>query len=132
MATARRGRDREGRRRALPSRRAPGHGEGQARAHDRRGRRRLAAGQGGGDGALAALAPRAPLRLPLARRHLAAPARRLGIPDPTGTGTIPVAARLDALGLVPLLAEVRRPRRVAQPLLLVTARQVEQRLERAG
>src|SRR5258708_825887 len=40
------------------------------------------------------------------------------------------AARLHALGLACLLGEVRRPRRVAQTLLLVAAREVEQGIER--
>ncbi len=50
MARARRGRDRQGALGALPAGRAQGHGQGQARAHDRRRRRRLAARQGGGHG----------------------------------------------------------------------------------
>ncbi len=50
LAAARRGRDRQGARRALPPGRAQGHGEGQARAHDRRGRRGLAPRQGAGHG----------------------------------------------------------------------------------
>src|SRR5437667_269772 len=52
--------------------------------------------------ALPALAPRAPLALALG--YPAAAAGRLGIPDPTGPGAVPVPARLDALGLSRLLA----------------------------
>ena len=47
VAAQRRGGRRQGDRRALPARRARRDGEGQAGAHDRRGRRRLPAGQGG-------------------------------------------------------------------------------------
>ena len=48
LARARRGGDRQGALRALPPGRAQGDGEGQARAHDRRGRGRLAPRQGAG------------------------------------------------------------------------------------
>ena len=48
LARARRGCDRQGALGAVPAGRAQGDGEGQARAHDRRGARRLAAGQGAG------------------------------------------------------------------------------------
>ena len=49
----RRGRDRQGARRALPARGAQGDGQGQARAHRRLRRGGLAPGQGGGHGRLA-------------------------------------------------------------------------------
>ncbi len=48
LAARRRGGDRQGALRALPPGRAQGHGQGQARAHDRRGRGRLAPRQGAG------------------------------------------------------------------------------------
>ncbi len=46
-------------------------------------------------------------------------------------GAVAVAARLHALGLAALLGEVRRPGGVAEPALLVAAREVEQLVERA-
>ena len=53
VAAGRRGRDRQAPGRALPAGRARRDGEDQARADDRRGRPRLAAGQGGGHARLA-------------------------------------------------------------------------------
>src|SRR3954453_9520016 len=47
-------------------------------------------------------------------------------------GVIAVAAGVRALGLPLLLGEVRRPRRVADPLLLVAAGELEELIERAG
>src|SRR4051812_14482817 len=51
---------------------------------------------------------------------------------PALRGAVAVAAGLHALGLAFLLGEVRRPRRVAEALLLVTAGQGEEGVERAG
>ena len=65
VAAGRRGRDRQAPGRALPPGRAHGHGQDQARAHDRRRRDGLAARQGGEHGRLAD--PR-----PLRRRRRAA------------------------------------------------------------
>ena len=53
VAAGRRGRDRQAPGRAVPAGRARRDGEDQARAHDRRGRARLAARQGGGHARLA-------------------------------------------------------------------------------
>ena len=58
-------------------------------------------------------------------------ATRLRIPGaPAVGGPVAVAARLHALGLAPLLREMRRPRRVAEALLLVAAGELEQGVER--
>ena len=73
VAAGRRGRDRQAPGGALPARRARRDGQDQARAHDRRRRARLAAGQGGGHARLAH--PRAlRRRRPPARGRPLAPA----------------------------------------------------------
>ena len=68
-----------------------------------------------------------------AGRHARRRPAGLRIAGPAAVGRpVAVAAGLDALGLAALLGEVRRPRRVAQALLLVAPRELQQLVERAG
>ena len=135
---ARGGRDRQGTLRALPAGRAQGHGQGQARAHDRRGARRLAPGQGAGHRRCAD--PR-PLRRPGAARRrallraerrreasaggLSGPIRdgraRLRRPQPLERGQGPRVGRAASRAgrgdrLRPRLRRAHPPRREAAPL----------------
>src|SRR6185295_8750238 len=76
---------------------------------------------------------RAEAALQAAGRHAGRRAARLRVAGAAAVGrAVAVAARLNALGLALLLGEVRRPRRVADALLLVAAGELEQRIERAG
>ena len=76
VAGGRGGRDRQAARRALRARQADGDGQDQAPAHDRRGRRRLAARQGAGHRRLADARPLRRRRAPRRRPHLRAQGRR--------------------------------------------------------
>src|SRR5918995_485476 len=60
------------------------------------------------------------------RPHAGWWAARLGVADASALSRpVPVAARLDALGLAPLLWEMRRPGRVSEASLLVATGELE-------